>query len=463
MVGTIIVSRCRVSCSHNLAVTGAKVRSSGALVAAQVQSSEVPCLWTLLRLAGRRTLATRPLSEYRYISTTWSVDRGNVRAISPITLFAKQQLNTAYPLNARDKMAGEEVTVSHQLASTTTVAVVIVVFISIALYNVVELITLTFTTFKKYNGLYFWSFLVCTCGIAFNAVGYLFNHFKLTSIPNVYATLILIGWCTMITGQSLVLYSRLHLILRNRKYLRMVLTMILVNATWLHVPVIILVYGSNSANPEPFLKPYSIYEKIQLTVFFVQECIISGIYLWKTVGLISMEKTIGNTNTKRIMAHLIIVNILIILLDVSILALEFSGKFDIQTAFKPWAYSVKLKLEFSILNKLRDLVQRPHAASSGYGHSTGHHQRGVPMETFAKPTNREHPVKFETSYSAHVVKGSMANRYENPGVLKTTEITIHTDERPDDDGTSLGRRNTEDAGCNSSSSSEVQFARSSRH
>ena len=358
-------------------------------------------------------------------------------------------------------MAGEEVTVSHSLANTSTIAIVIVVFISIALYNVLELITLTFSTFKKYKGLYFWSFLVATCGIAFNAVGYLFNHLKLTSIPNIYATLILIGWCTMITGQSLVLYSRLHLILTNRKYLRLVLFMIIANAAWLHVPVIVLVYGSNSTNPGPFLEPYSIYEKIQLTVFFVQECIISGIYVWKTVGLIKMEQQIGNTNTRRSMNHLIYVNMIIILLDVSILVLEFTGNFDLQTAWKPFVYSVKLKLEFTILNKLRDMVRRPNA-SSGYGHSSGHHRsRGVAMETFNKSVNREGPVKFESSYTAHVVRGY--GRFDNPGVLKTTEVTVQTSERrgDTDDDTSYGRRTTTDGhDIHSSSSSEVQFARS---
>lgn len=53
------------------------------------------------------------------------------------------------------------------------VEVIIVVFISIALYNVLELNVDIFGTFKKYSGLYFWSFTIATWGIAFNAIGYL--------------------------------------------------------------------------------------------------------------------------------------------------------------------------------------------------------------------------------------------------------------------------------------------------
>jgi hypothetical protein len=108
-------------------------------------------------------------------------------------------------------------------------------------------------------------------GVAFNSIGYLLKHLALTTRANLYATLILIGWCTMITGQSVVLYSRLHLVMHNKKRLRTVLIMIITNALWLHIPVIILVYGANSNNPTPFEKPYAIYEKLQLSIFFVQE------------------------------------------------------------------------------------------------------------------------------------------------------------------------------------------------
>ena len=83
---------------------------------------------------------------------------------------------------------------------------VIIVFISIALYNVIELNFLIATTFKRFRGLYCWSFTVSTWGIAFNAVGYLLRHLRPNQSGYLHATLILIGWCSMVNGQSLVLY-----------------------------------------------------------------------------------------------------------------------------------------------------------------------------------------------------------------------------------------------------------------
>lgn len=64
------------------------------------------------------------------------------------------------------------------------------------------------------------------------------------------------------------------------------------------------------------------------------------------------------------MNHLIWVNVLVVLLDITILALEFMNLFEIQTAWEPLVYSIKLKLEFSILNQLVSLTRGGGASNS---------------------------------------------------------------------------------------------------
>lgn len=241
--------------------------------------------------------------------------------------------------------------------------VVIVVFISIALYNVVELNFLIATTFRQFRGLYFWS-LVATWGIAFNAAGYLLRTLDVDPSGFVHSTVLLVGWCTMVTGQSLVLYSRLHLVLHQPSLLRLVLAMIVVDATCLGIPVIVLVYGSNSTRPQPSLAPYSVFEKLQLSVFTVQELIISALYIVETTRILRLQRGLAPTEAPRVLSHLILVNVFVILLDVSVLSLEFTEHYDIQTAWKPVVYSVKLKVEFSVLNWLVDVVQRRGAGTS---------------------------------------------------------------------------------------------------
>ena len=54
--------------------------------------------------------------------------------------------------------------------------------------------------------------------------------------------------------------------------------------------------------------------------------------------------------------HLALVNVVVVMLDVTILVLECVGLHDVQRAYKLFAYSIKLKVEFSILNQLVELA-----------------------------------------------------------------------------------------------------------
>ncbi|KAI9837209.1 MAG: hypothetical protein M1837_003088 [Sclerophora amabilis] len=220
---------------------------------------------------------------------------------------------------------------------------------AIALYNVVELTTQIFVTFKRRRGLYFWSLLVSTWGVAFHAIGFTFKYFK-PSIPWQFSVIVItIGWYSMVTGQSIVLYSRLHLVLRDHKIRRYILIMIITNAIIFHIPTTVLTFGSNSPNPEPFAHVYTVMEKIQMTGFCIQEGIISGVYVWATLKIFT---PITHSPKRTVMMHLIYVNLIIIAMDAVLLAVEYTGMYNIETTLKPMVYSIKLKLEFTVLNQL---------------------------------------------------------------------------------------------------------------
>ncbi|CAN9243599.1 unnamed protein product [Alternaria alternata] len=313
------------------------------------------------------------------------------------------------------------------------------VFLSIALYNFLELNVYIFTLFKRRSGLYFWSFTISTWGIVFNATGYTLMHLAEIPEKNIYATFILIGWCAMITGQSVVLYSRLHIVMHNRKKLRAVLIMIITNAVWLHIPIIVLVYGANSSNPNPFVKPYAIYEKIQLSVFIAQELIISGLYVFETTKLLRMERTIGNFGTKSLLHHLMFVNFLVILLDFSILGLEFADMFEIQTSWKPLVYSIKLKLEFSILNRLVQLTRNARSGCASSYSNGAIQSQGVALGTMKgtkKGTSHQRSVlatatDHQEQWEVHVSRGKANNEAFPSSVIKTTEFTVQSHARED--------------------------------
>jgi len=129
----------------------------------------------------------------------------------------------------------------------------------------VELTLQVFFTFKRHKGLYFYSILVCTWGVTFHVLGLILKvfavgHWILSSI------LFKIGWVSNVTGFSMVLYSRLHLVIRQKRILRAVLAMIIVDAFLLHVPIIIFDFGISSPHPDVWIAPMKVMERIQVTL-----------------------------------------------------------------------------------------------------------------------------------------------------------------------------------------------------
>ncbi|KAH7366934.1 hypothetical protein B0T11DRAFT_274408 [Plectosphaerella cucumerina] len=257
----------------------------------------------------------------------------------------------------------------------------IVSFLAIAFYNVIELNVMLLATFRNRRSLYFWSFVVAIWGIAVWSLGFLLKNFRLTSSSLLYSIFIASGWCAMVTGQSLVLYSRLHLLVYRRAVLRAVLGMIIFNAVTQHIPTMIVGFGANSADPMRWVRVYPYFEKVNVSVFFAQEMVISAIYVIYTTRWLRSDGAVLSQETGKMLRHLIWINLVIVVLDITVLALEFAGHYDMQTAYKGMAYSIKLKLEFQILN---DLVRITKASA----YNTSRFETGTLVHT-TEPAVRE--------------------------------------------------------------------------
>jgi hypothetical protein len=173
-------------------------------------------------------------------------------------------------------------------------------------------------------------------------------------------TLLTLGWVILVPGQSMVLYSRLHLISQNRRLLRFIFWLILVDALLLCGPCIVLNSGQYSSNPDPYTQGYIVMEKIQMTMFTVQEFFISGVYFWEVRKVL---KVIFKDNTRKIMFQLIAMNILIIILDVAMLIVIGFGFYMIETTMKAMVYSIKLKVELAVLTKMVSVFTNRNSAN----------------------------------------------------------------------------------------------------
>ena len=268
-------------------------------------------------------------------------------------------------------------------------------FTAVCWYNVLELNIQVFLTFKRRRGLYFWSLLISSYGCVLHALGFLVKFFVKNAVyPSV--TIITIGWYAMVTGQSIVLYSRLHLVVREQRILTGILSMIIVDAIVFHLPTTVLTYWSNTHDPvedDPVIRAFKIYEKLQMTGFCIQEFIISGVYVWATISLL---KPVYRGRTRKVMTQLIWINLIIIGMDICLLVMEYSDIYVIEATLKGMVYSIKLKLEFAVLNQLMTL-----ANSSVNNHQNLH------IENDSEKSNKNIPGRSKsTEY--------ISNRYRRP-------------------------------------------------
>ncbi|KAK5703352.1 hypothetical protein LTR17_022179 [Elasticomyces elasticus] len=261
--------------------------------------------------------------------------------------------------------------------NSQTLRMFIVFFAGLAMYNACEVTIMVLLTFNTWRGLYFWSLITASLGIIPYALGFLLKFMNITVGQERWLAVVLltIGWYPMITGQALVLWSRLHLIINSERgdmILRYTKWMIVIDVIIFHIPTTVLTFGSNgSVQTEIFATGYSVMEKIQMVGFFLQEVTLSSIYIVETIKLL---RTSLQPRTRTVMKQLVFINAVIILMDLALLGLEGASLYILETLLKGVIYSIKLKLEFAILGKLvkfvgatrSDLDSEPRNTSVGF-------------------------------------------------------------------------------------------------
>jgi len=226
--------------------------------------------------------------------------------------------------------------------------------LTLAIYMSLLVDLKAFTMFKRRNTLYFWSLLITSWGIMSHSLGIILKWFVGSCPWEVNTAFASFGWWGMVTGQSLVLYSRLHLVVRDDRVLRAVFIMIIANFCIFQVPTTIQTFGSNQADPGMWLTVYNIYERIQLVVFTLQELIVSVIYIRAAVKLLTPSDPLETRHTKKFLIYL---NVLCIGLDIAFVCEVFSGEWVYKTGTQSLAYAIKLTIEFAVLNKLMEVYQ----------------------------------------------------------------------------------------------------------
>ncbi|CAI7635720.1 unnamed protein product [Penicillium discolor] len=249
----------------------------------------------------------------------------------------------------------------HRLADDTqggTITIFLTVLLSIAFYNAAELTILIFLTFHRYSGLYFWSILLSTVlGIIPSTIGALLHYFSIGPLWLALSISTFAFWF-VVPGQSVVLYSRLNLLLHNAKILRLILSLIIIDAVIILPTTIVLTFGSAYIQEHHWTTGYGVIERLEVTWFCVQELFISLVYIWETIKLLNLSPE-KHSGRKRVMYELLALNLVVILMDIALLVTEYLGFLSVQIILKCFVYSIKLKLEFAVLGKLVIYDQEP--------------------------------------------------------------------------------------------------------
>ncbi|KAI0893174.1 hypothetical protein F4806DRAFT_505155 [Annulohypoxylon nitens] len=283
-------------------------------------------------------------------------------------------------------------------------------FFGIAVYNAFEVFILMFKTFRRKNTLYFWTILVANTGVLMCLL-YTFVFWGLAPVMPM-AVLTSLGWILMSTGQSLVLYLRLHLVIRDRQKLRWILYLIIFTFVTLQIPATVCFLALNASPPgsekgKKFKEGFNVLKIAQLAGFLLQEAIISGVYVYAFHMTSKRLRMVREDQVRRMLHELIALVFVVVLFDVALIVDELVGDYHVQTTLRPAIYSIKLKVELFVLNNLVNWMQGPSTTSGGSGASGQGARKPVPLDrtssghTFGSDV-KPHPLHLPSHISSHV-------------------------------------------------------------
>lgn len=241
--------------------------------------------------------------------------------------------------------------------------------------------------------------------------------------------------------------------------------MIVTNVIILHVPTTVLLFGSNGdIKTDIFVDGYNVMEKIQMTGFFLQEVILSALYIKQASKLL---QTSERTDTKNFFIQLLAINVLIIIMDLGLLGAEAASLYLYEAIIKPVIYSIKLKLEFAVLGRLIQF------AGGRPGDTTANHERWKRFSANVMSVNSTHvsEKKVEdstipsnkTNQSSDFLKSSYSLREMSTNI--STNMSYFSNcslSHPDEDKQRRAGNNTLRVG-RGISEDDVEFAQFEHH
>jgi hypothetical protein len=202
-------------------------------------------------------------------------------------------------------------------------------FISMAMLCTLELCVLVCSKFRRRSGLYFWSIVAAIFATALYEWSNLVQYFLIPG-EHLWVLSILgsLGYVLYILSEFLVLYSRLHLVQASPRTLRIVRSVIIAEFLLVTVPDTILANGALYLEGWAF--PGSVFRRTEIVIYCTVEIFFSLVYIYHVRRVWNAE---SSPSVRRVWNHLLYTNVLIIILEISNVAIEFSAYYALQNCY----------------------------------------------------------------------------------------------------------------------------------
>lgn len=233
-------------------------------------------------------------------------------------------------------------------------------FIAMTYLLVIEVNIEIHRVFRRRRGVYFWAVQIGSIGCAWDATGMILRYL----VPNgkhvwiLYTLMLTTGWAVYTVAQLTVLYSRLHLVCRNRDIQQRVFYMIVIVSPILIIADWITIWPAWNPDPkvtDKWSAPAAIVERIAQLGFSSLEVTINVIYM---ISLIRLLKLKSNVRQRQVMLDLVYVIIIVTTIDVLNIILVYVNRTGISHPIQTFGYALKLRLEFTVLNQLMAVAAR---------------------------------------------------------------------------------------------------------
>ena len=238
---------------------------------------------------------------------------------------------------------------------------------ALAFFSTISLTCQLFYTFRSYRSLYFWSLAITSWSLSLHALGLLLIYVGDRTQYRLHLAILFIGWISMTTGFSIVLYSRLHILDTSRRWRRSLLMMIAIVALLVHPTSVVMEtvpsLPSQFKEHEAWLTAWSIWHRVRPAIFLVVDFILTSFYIKAALEFIKQPASPSrwlSMRQNRQVTLLISMQVIVWVLDLALVGCALAKLFILIDLLTSFVYAVKLKLEFVFLTQLVAMSSTTH-------------------------------------------------------------------------------------------------------